>query len=212
MGAEADIFLGFDPGGRRKFGVALLQGENASASTCSGVGEAVSWALNECRKTKPVAAGIDTLLHWSTDNGGMRNADRWLRDTYPKARSSVMCPNSLYGAMPVGGMGLALELRRHLPNIRLNETHPKLLFYAISGKRYRPADLAGAVEWFANYSSLTIIGDISNDDQFDALLSAWATREGYADGWQDLVSPDVNDQIFPVGEVNYLWPRTRSTT
>jgi hypothetical protein len=85
-------------------------------------------------------------------------------------------------------------------------------FYAISGKRYRPADLAGAVEWFANYSSLTIIGDISNDDQFDALLSAWATREGYADGWQDLVSPDVNDQIFPVGEVNYLWPRTRSTT
>jgi hypothetical protein len=127
MGAEADIFLGFDPGGRRKFGVALLQGENASASTCSGVGEAVSWALNECRKTKPVAAGIDTLLHWSTDNGGMRNADRWLRDTYPKARSSVMCPNSLYGAMAIGGMGLALELRRHLPNIRLNETHPKLL-------------------------------------------------------------------------------------
>jgi hypothetical protein len=116
MVAEADIFLGFDPGGRRKFGVALLQGENASASTCSGIGEAVSWALNECRNTKPVAAGFDTLLHWSTNNG------------------------------------------------------------------------------------------------VDALLSAWATREGYADGWQDLVSADVNDQIFPVGEVNYLWPRTRSTT
>ena len=207
MATESDIFLGFDPGGAGKFGVALLQGGTASVSTCCGIGEALSWALNECRNKKPVAAGIDTLLHWSTDKGGLRNADRWLRNTYLEARSSVMYPNSLYGAMAIGGMGLALELRRHWPTIRLNETHPKVLFHALTGKRYRPADLARAVEWFAGHSSLTIAGDISNDDQFDALLSAWATREGYAVGWQDLVDRDVNGQIFPVGEVNFLWPR-----
>ena len=93
-------------------------------------------------------------------------------------------------------MGLALELRRHLPNIRLNETHPKVLFYAITGKRYRPADLASAVEWFASYSSLTIIGDISNDDQFDALLSAWATRQDTLTAGRIWLAPTSTIKFF----------------
>jgi hypothetical protein len=121
MAAKADIFLGFDPGGANKFGVAILQSHDVRASVCSGIREAVSWALDKCQGAIPVAAGIDTLLHWSSSSTGLRAADTWLRARYPDAKKSVVSPNALYGAMTIGGMGLALELRRVWPSIRLNK-------------------------------------------------------------------------------------------
>jgi hypothetical protein len=203
-----DIFFGFDPGGQHRFGVALLQGDDVRASTHSSIGEALSWACAACEGTRPVAAGIDTLLHWGTENSGLRSADKWLRDRYPEARSSVMCPNSLYGAMTIGGMGLALELRGRWPTMRLNETHPKVFYYAMAGKRYEPKNWRSAARWFARRSDLSLT-DIDNDHEFDAVLSAWATREGYANHWQDLAKRDAN-LIFPAGEVNYLWQPSQS--
>lgn len=205
MATRADIFLGFDPGGASKFGVAILQNENVRASVCSGIREAVQWALKESQGARPVAAGIDTLLHWSTSPTGLREADRWLRAKYPDAKKSVVSPNALYGAMTIGGMGLALELRRVWPSIRLNETHPKMLYREISGARYVLTELCVAVQRFVRYSNLKCGDAIANDHEFDAVLSAWATRQGYANGWQDLAALEA-DSVFPAGEVNYLWP------
>ena len=102
-------------------------------------------------------------------------------------------------------MGLAIELRRTWPTIRLNETHPKVLFRALRGEKYVLQQLSDAVQWFKVKSALNFADKIDNDHQFDALLSAWATREGYTQGWQELAEPRA-DHIFPAGEANYLWP------
>ena len=104
----AQIYLGFDPGGDRNFGVALLDGDRMIASTASNVDEVINWSVRECGSRQPVAAGIDTLLHWSTGKSGTRPCDLFLRAKYPAAKNSVMTPNSLYGAMAIGGMALAM--------------------------------------------------------------------------------------------------------
>jgi hypothetical protein len=60
-----DIYLGFDPGGERAFGVAVLIGTASRVKTVSTVSQAVTWAVEQCVGHTPVAAGIDTLLHWA---------------------------------------------------------------------------------------------------------------------------------------------------
>jgi hypothetical protein len=69
------IYLGFDPGGERKFGVALLEGNCVRTSAVSSVDEAMKWAVDACKARQPIAAGIDTLLHWATSKSGMRPCD-----------------------------------------------------------------------------------------------------------------------------------------
>jgi len=66
-------------------------------------------------------------------------------------------------------------------------------------------DWRAAADWFVQYSKLDLVDAIDDDHQLDALLSAWATREGYARGWQDLAGPEA-DHIYPAGAVSYLWP------
>jgi hypothetical protein len=43
--------------------------------------------------------------------------------------------------------------------------------------------------WFANHAGTDVSGARSGHE-LDALLSAWATREGLIAGWPDLVSSD----------------------
>jgi hypothetical protein len=207
----SEIFLGFDPGGLRGFGVASLRGTEVNAATVGSVAEAIAWAVRACQQAEPIAAGIDTMLCWSDGPGGWRPADRSLRDAYPAARSSVMSPNGLYGAMAIGGMALAMRLRQRWPGIVLNETHPKLFGYALRRELHRDEDSAAGIAWFAEYSALDLT-HVSGGHALDAVLSAWATREGLSRGWPDLVVADPA-MIFPVGTVKYLWPEplTRAT-
>lgn len=200
-----EVFLGFDPGGGSTFGVAMLSQSAVTAFTVSSVTEAIEWAVAQCRDRRVTAAGIDTLLHWSTAPGGWRPADRYLRASYPNARSSVLSPNGLYGSMAIGGMALAMRLRGCWPNIVLNETHPKVLFSALTGDRYRKAAIASAVESFLAYTKLTVVGTL-NEHEFDAAMSAWAARAGLFGDWDDLVEAGA-DLLFPVGPVKYLWPK-----
>ena len=134
----ADIYLGFDPGGDRRFGVALLEGDCVTTSTISSVADAINWAVQECGQRQPIAAGIDTLLHWTTTRSGLRPCDLKLRADYPAVQNSVMALNSLFGAMAIGGMALALRLRQVWPEIVLNETHPKVLMHALGAEKYTP--------------------------------------------------------------------------
>lgn len=198
-----DIYLGFDPGGDRRFGVALLAEDCVKASTVSTVNDAVKWAVDECGSRQPIAAGIDTLLHWATTKSGMRPCDLQLRRKYSDARNSVMAPNSLYGAMAIGGMALAFRLREKWPKLDLNETHPKVLLRAHWSDRYDPKTVSAAIQRFAQRVGIECT--FEGEHEFDAVLSAWATRKGLADGWTDIVEISA-DLLFPAGPVRYLWP------
>jgi hypothetical protein len=61
---------------------------------------------------------------------------------------SVMTPNSLRGAMAIGGMALAMRLRQLWPEIALNETHPKVMLHALGAERYKPETVDAAIQWF----------------------------------------------------------------
>ena len=198
-----DMFLGFDPGGRHGFGVALVAGTVVSAGTLDRVADAMAWATAQCGSRLPIAAGIDTLLHWSDAPGGWRPADKTLRTQYPRVRSSVVSANSLYGAMSIGGIALALRLRQQWPSILLNETHPKVMMHALGAERYKDAAARAAIEWFARHSGLDMT-NVETGHELDAVLSAWATRCGIVDGWGDLVADD-RSILFPAGKVSYLW-------
>lgn len=204
------VFLGFDPGGQDNFGVALIQDRTVAVATVSSVSDAVAWALAECGSKYPLAAGIDTLLHWCDGRSGWRPADLALRQSYPSARSSILSPNGLFGSMAIGGMALAMRLREHWPDLILNESHPKVLFYALAGQRYRPNEIDAAIRWFLAHSGLDS-NQVRNEHELDALISAWATRFGMSQGWSDLVGED-RSLIFPAGRVQYLWPNRSEPT
>jgi hypothetical protein len=198
--SEASDFFGFDPGGKGRFGVAWLRGHEIRVETVGSVKAAVKWAEDVC-EGRPLAAGIDTLLHWSVGDGGNREAERYLRKYL---RSGVLSPNSLLGAMTIGGVTLALKLRDRWPSIELNETHPKALYSWFTGCAYRH-NPQGAIAWLkARY----VIDTVSlNDHEFDALLSALATREALRDDWCDLAKTH-DDHVYMVCSVKYLWPCT----
>lgn len=198
-----DCYLGFDPGGVGRFGVALLAEDCVKAAAVSTVEDAVKWAIDECGSPRPIAAGIDTLLHWATTESGWRPCDCRLRRKYPCARNSIIAPNSLYGAMAIGGMALALRLREKWPELILNETHPKVLLYARWRDRYDPKTVSAAIQRFADRVGIECA--FQGEHEFDAVLSAWATREGRVGGWIDIVG-DNDALLFPAGPARYLWP------
>src|SRR6266852_5186042 len=135
----------------------------------------------------------------------MRPCDLRLRAMYPTMANSVMAPNSLFGAMAIGGMALALRLRQVWPELAMNETHPKVLMHALGAERYHPETVDAAIRWFVGRAGCTEWG-IHGEHELDAALSASATREVLADGWIDIIGADA-DLLFPAGPVRYLWPK-----
>jgi hypothetical protein len=198
------VVLGFDPGGGRSFGAAVLSRSEFAATTVGCVRDALAWAIERCGDQVPVAAGIDARLHWSDEPSGWRPADRALRAAYPRVRSSVVSPNGLFGSMTVGGMALAFRLRERWPDLVLNETHPKVLHSALTGQHDRPEQAQSATDWFVDLARLT--GDpLQNAHELDAVISAWATQTGLLQGWPDLVGNNEH-LVFPLGKVRFLWP------
>jgi hypothetical protein len=207
------IYLGFDPGGLKGFGVALYDAASHSidCATVSSVDEAVAWVTAEV-SSAPVAAGIDTLLFWQSTPSGWRGADEFLRSRYPECRNSVVSANGLYGSMSVQGAVLAGRLRQAWPSIFLTETHPKVLWTALGlGRRYPRGlvDQRAAVEWseYARVLKLNIV----DDHQLDAALSAWAAERGHSGAWpRDLTQIPARHQrsenISVVSDVRYCWP------
>jgi hypothetical protein len=204
MAAHDGIYLGFDPGGDRKFGVALLDGNRVTACTVNNVDDAMKWAARVCGSRRPVAAGIDTLLHWATARSGLRPCDLQLRARYRPVQNSIMAPNSLYGAMVIGGIALAIRLRQKWPELELNETHPKLFLYALGAERYNPRTVDVAIQWFVDRAQC-VDWKVEGEHQLDAALSAWATQRGIAERWIDIIGPS-SDLLFPAGPARYLWP------
>ena len=151
-------FLGYDPGGSADTvrngiasgnGVAAIQVESGAIRdfrTCTknSALEVLRWFQDEIGSSYgPVLGiGIDTLTCWSGHSGGFRAADLALRCAYPKARSSVLSPNGLMGAMTLNGMFVLRRLRNANSDahkgsdLYITETHPKVLHHALFREKY----------------------------------------------------------------------------
>ena len=203
VAGRQSVWIGADPGGKRKFGVAALSSDGAVASErFSCAREAVTW-VDELN-VSPHGVGVDAPLWWSSGPSGARKADQWLRGRYPQARNSVMLINSIFGGVLIQGFLLAAELRQRFPKLPVTEAHPKLLLHAL-GEEF---------EAVAQNFRLKVdpqIVDEDNDDRRDAILAALAAREGFSGNWpRDLAClPPLTGEQIPSSRhlvpVNYWW-------
>jgi len=201
----ASHFLGFDPGGQ--FGAALFIVENGQCeclTECTAsVDDALAWATSHLRGQIPKAAGLDAYLYWETTKSGWRQADRWLRNKYPTVKDSVLSSNSAAGAMSVQGMALAMLLRKRWPEIELVETHPKVLYYALTRRKYKwPSQMT---EWLVEQLSCSPI-QFTNDHCWDAAASAWAAFKGHTGSWKHDLRAKSPSALEPAGPCAFWWP------
>jgi hypothetical protein len=207
--------FGFDPGGSQAgFGCAMLDtvSNSCTARTVYSVDEAIEWATSF--SLVPDAAGIDTLLFWQSTRSGWRGADRFLRKAYPEVSQSVVPANALYGSMAVQGAVLAHRLRERWPEIKLTETHPKVLWAHYSRDTPYPREWGvGEPETARAFKKQCGLASAEPRDehQFDALLSAWAAAQAFDGRWaHDLSYEKAEDQtgdnISVVSKVHYYWP------
>lgn len=208
---QPSIIIGYDPGGNGCHGVAELhmdEGEPARAETWTTSTAEDVISLIEGR-SRIAALGVDTLSRWSTGPSGWRPADRWLRERYPAVRNSVVNPNGLFGSMGLNGMAVLLVARRSHPDALITETHPKVLFYQMTGRRYDYAR-DGAVMNAALAAALGVAIKPGNDHEWDAALSALVALRGLSGRWaNDLLElpTEVGERLIsPCEDTHYFWP------
>ena len=200
------LFLGYDPGGRGKHGVAAAKvsddGTIESTLKTDVLRDAEEVCCWVCEHHGDAAAlGIDTLLAWSSK--GVRACDDALRQRYQKHKKSVIQQNSLYSAMTINGF-LVARFGRDL-GLQLFESHPKLVFRACLDKRTVDTDSAHeADDLVAAYNKLL---EKSQDHEADALVAAWCASRGFFEQWRVDLYKDIKDKlIFPSGPAVYPWP------
>lgn len=203
---------GYDPGGNNKNGFAILEIQNGKpiniTITTLTTSEAVINEINLIRKL--IGLGVDTLSCWCTGNGGWRPADKWLRKKYPVVQNSIMSPNTLSGSMGINGMSVLIEAADKTKGITLSETHPKVLYYALTQIKYNYAENSNEMDSFLSSKLGGLNLRTSNDHEWDAAISAYALFMGITDTWKyDLHKlPVKNDERFvkPCGKTFYFWP------
>lgn len=125
------LFLGYDPGGKKKNGVAAVRVtsdaiEVLETAIVTDASEALSWLENY--RSNAQALGVDTLLAWSPKGG--RACDDALRHRY--GGNSIVAQNSLYSAMTLNGAIVARRI-----GLPVYESHPKLLLKSHSEAEIR---------------------------------------------------------------------------
>jgi hypothetical protein len=174
------------------------------------VDAALDWYTAKLAGAVPTGIGIDTPMCWQTGNCGWREPDRWLRAAYPEAEHSVISTNSARGAMIVQGPALALRLRARFAASppHLNETHPKVLYYALNRQPYpRTAPMPpDVIEWLCGLIPVSCGGRGMSSDEWDAVLSAWATVQGLTGAWSRDLMALAECPLFPAGRATYYWP------
>ncbi len=203
--------IGYDPGGNNCNGFAALEIINGKAvdiqiQTLSNAEN----VINEVNsRNNIIGLGVDTLSCWCTGQSGWRPADKWLRLKYPKVRNSITSPNSLSGSMAINGMSVLMEVSNVYKNITLSETHPKVLYYALTGKKYNYLDDNNSMDDLLA-SLLSIKVSTKNDHEWDAVISAYALFQGLNNSWEvDLHALPLEKGsrfIFPCRKTAYYWP------
>ena len=222
--------LGYDPGGNHAHGLAILevmhQGDlwvphgTAMAADCADVHEVIRRAEAAIGSSPLLACGIDTLTAWCGGPAGWRAADLWLRKTYPQVQGSVASPNSLFGAMSLGG-GLLLHwlAQREDKGGLATEAHPKVCYYALRrlvqpwSVKAAGASRREAWEWLASELDVRPPADAIaalSDHRFDALMACLAALRGLNRQWtHDLHEEARASESHPFGRTHYWWPQVQ---
>ena len=195
------FWVGADPGGKGKFGLAFLDetGKQLICDSVSSVDEAIAEIV--C-KGAPLGLGIDAPMWWSSRETAGRRADERIRRKYTKygmRSGTVQSANSLRGAALVGGAMLAFRIREKFPDTRITETHPKALLHALE------LDGTGFAERFE------VSTGWNNEDERDALIGAVCAREGFEGRWPfDLACHRDDSEQDPfsywLAPIHYFWP------
>lgn len=189
-------FIGFDPGGERAFGWAVLWAkgntfELVNSGTCRDA-QTASDAVKVHATTAPIAIAIDAPLFWV--NAGDRKADARVRKMVCAEggnSGTVSHVNSLRGACLVQGILVTKLAIESWPNILVTEAHPKALLRVSAEARH-----------FAE----SISKQTANEHERDAAIAAY-TACAFAerrDGWHDISLLETNP-FFPTGKPAAYW-------
>lgn len=214
---SAAFIVGYDPGGEGANGVAVvevgLEGGRWNpiaplrVKAARSLRDAVTWLNGTCRDGRIVAAGIDTLTEWNSGTGGWRPADSWLRRTYPTVAKSIVSPNYLSGSMAVNGAAFLTLLapRLRADGTMVTEAHPKVCFFAMTGKKHAWADEKVDMEaWLLQELGVDASAvDFGREDHcFDAGLALLAAIRGLNGDWSVDLHAATSDQKD--GRVQFL--------
>lgn len=181
------VFLGYDPGGKGKNGVAAIQMVSSvpklvGKATVRDAAESLSWL--EAHAGSAVVIGIDTLVAWSAKGG--RACDNALRCKY--GGNSIIAQNSLYSSMTSNGAIVAKRL-----GLPVYESHPKLLL-RVSGENAIREVYQDAV------------ASSGADHEGDAIVAAWSAAMGHNRKWTVDLFADIGDDIeLVVPGARYPW-------
>ncbi len=204
--------LGYDPGGNGAHGVAALSVDDLYTPTEMVVEtkRTVDAAIGWFSQFVDVAGiGIDTLTQWATGQSGWRPADLWLRNHYPSVVLSVAAPNSLRGSMVIGGIVVKSWFHSRNPKALISETHPKVLYFALSKQEYDWKHSSRKMLGFLS-EQLGISVEARDEHQFDSAMSCYAVFQYLRGHWKRNLHADpastCESSVEPFGESIYAWP------
>ena len=94
-------------------------------------------------------------------------------------------------------------IRARWPQVDLIETHPKVLYWALTAQRYDwSSDMA---IWLRNQMDC-LTAEIANEHCCDAALSAWAALKGHTGCWKRDLRELSPAPVEPAGKCAYWWP------
>jgi hypothetical protein len=108
-------------------------------------------------------------------------------------------------------MSVMSELRQKDSNIRITETHPKVLYFELSGEKYDYKTDSHKMDSLLS-ELLGVQINTSNDHEWDAVVSIYAAIMGYSEQWPTnlhaLPLEETERLIKPAGDSEYWWPIT----
>jgi predicted nuclease with RNAse H fold len=195
-------WVGADPGGKGRFGLAVIQPDGVITAATFDCADAATDFACQCVKDVPAGVGVDAPLWWSSGPSGDRCADQWLRKTYGLPGGQVQTANSLQGAALVQGAMFVARIRERFPRVPVTECHPKALLRVLAG-----------ASWvnFAGQYDITV--SPRDENVRDAIIAAVAARETFSGRWgRDLARMRANCEQDPstywLSPVHYGWPDT----
>jgi len=204
--------MGYDPGGNSNHGIAFFSFSNGKLISHDIYTLATAQEVIEQSKNYNdiLAIGIDTLTCWSTGHSRWRPADRWLRNKYHAISQSIASSNSLYGSMGINGMSVLISMREDNPVINITETHPKVLYHALTNEPYDYNNNHIVMDNLLSNRLKTTI-TTRNDHEWDAAISVYAAINGMLEIWRtdlhQISSSQDEKLITPCGKTNYWWPQ-----
>ena len=210
MANKNAFWIGADPGGKGKFGLAILSSKNKAETTIVNcVDEAINFIREALLDQAPAGIGVDAPLWWSSGPSGGRKVDQWLRTKYQLRGEHVQQVNSLRGAALTQALMFVQRMRELYPEVQVTECHPKALLR--SGIFGAGNNLSEAWERFKDIFSLCVPKTL-DEDKRDALICAVCAREGFQRRWKTDLSlkRNQNEQdpsSYWLAPVHYYWPK-----